>query len=160
MIIREAEGSEDIATVRRLFLEYADSLGFDLCFQDFDRELGELPGAYAPPGGALLLAYDDDCPVGCVAMRGIGEGICEMKRLYVRPAHRGRGTGRALAGRIVDAARAAGYRAMRLDTIETMREAIALYRSMGFMDTSPYRHNPICGAVYLELDLARNHRRA
>lgn len=153
MVIREAEGSEEIATARRLFLEYGDSLGFDLCFQDFDRELEELPGGYAPPGGRLLLAFAGDEAVGCAALRGIGEGVCEMKRLYVRPAYRGRGIGRGLAERIVEAAREAGYRTMRLDTIETMREAIALYRAMGFVDTVPYRFNPICGVVYLELRL-------
>jgi putative acetyltransferase len=153
MVIRGAEGREEIATARRLFLEYADSLGFDLCFQDFDREIEELPGAYAPPGGALLLAFEDEAPVGCAALRGIGGGVCEMKRLYVRPAHRGRGIGRALAELVVEKARAAGYRTMRLDTIETMRAAIALYRSMGFVDTAPYRHNPVCGVVFLELAL-------
>ena len=153
MEIRDAACGEDISTVRRLFLEYAESLSFNLCFQDFDRELEELPGAYARPRGALLLAFEAGRAVGCVGLRGIGEGICEMKRLYVKPHYRGRGIGRALAERIVAEARMAGYRRMRLDTIETMSEAIGLYRSMGFAETEPYRHNPICGAVYLELEL-------
>jgi carbonic anhydrase len=148
-----AESNDDIAQARALFLEYAASLGFDLCFQDFKSELVELPGEYAPPDGRLLLAFDDSQPAGCVALRKIGDGVCEMKRLYVRPAFRGKGIGRALAVAILDAARQIGYRTMCLDTIASMTEAIALYRSLGFKETAPYCHNPIPGAKFMELML-------
>src|SRR5260221_13781456 len=114
--IAHANGTEDLAQVRALFEEYAASLGFSLCFQGFDRELAELPGRYAPPSGRLLLAHVDDVIAGCVALREIDDGICEMKRLYVRPRFHGQGVGRRLARAIVDEARAAGYTAMRLDT--------------------------------------------
>jgi ribosomal protein S18 acetylase RimI-like enzyme len=152
--IREAHPEKDIETVCAIFLEYGESLGFDLCFQDFDRELEELPGDYAAPRGRILLAEEEGEVAGCVALRDIGEGMCEMKRLYVRPGFRGRGTGRELAENIVEIAGGEGYRKMRLDTLASMKIAIALYRSMGFNETGPYRYNPIDGAVYLELDLA------
>lgn len=153
MKVREASPERDINTVRSLFFEYGESLGFDLCFQEFDRELEKLPGEYASPRGRILLAEEEGEMVGCVALRDLGGGTCEMKRLYVRPGFRGGGTGRALAEEIVRIAKHEGYEKMRLDTLASMKTAIALYKSMGFREIEPYRFNPICGAVYLELDL-------
>lgn len=150
-----ADTPERMAQIKTLFLEYAESLGFSLCFQSFDKELAELPGMYAPPEGRLLIATMDGEPAGCAALHKLENGICEMKRLYVRPAARGHGFGRMLSERIVTEARAIGYRRMRLDTIaSTMQSAVALYRAQGFREIPPYRHNPIPGALYLELDLA------
>jgi len=150
-----AQSESDLAAAKRLFLEYAESLGFNLCFQDFNRELAGVPGDYGPPGGRLRLAVVDDMAVGCIAMRKLEDGICEMKRLYVRPAFRGRGIGRKLAVACVRDARSLGYRAIRLDTIPEMAAATALYRSLGFMEIEPYRFNPLPGALYMELDLNR-----
>jgi GNAT superfamily N-acetyltransferase len=150
LAIDEARSTTDIDTARALFLEYAASLDFDLCFQDFDRELATLPGVYAPPTGRLLLARRDDEPAGCVAVRDLGDGVAEMKRLYVRPAFRGTGTGRALAVAAVEAARALGYARMRLDTVPVMREAHALYASLGFRPIPPYCANPVPGAMFFE----------
>lgn len=153
LTIRQAESSADIAHARELFLEYAASLGFDLAFQDFQREIDTLPGDYTPPRGALLLAEAGPALAGCVALRPLDAGRCEMKRLYVRPASRGTGLGRRLAEAIVAEARARGYAAMRLDTVPGMDAAIALYRVLGFRDIAPYRQNPVPGALYLELSL-------
>jgi carbonic anhydrase len=149
----QAETPSQVRAARALFLQYAASLGFDLAFQDFQDELKRLPGEYAPPRGRLLLAEDEGEIVGCVGLRPLEEGICEMKRMYVRPGRRGKGVGRLLGEAVIREARTIGYRLMRLDTIETMKEAIALYRSLGFRDIGPYRYNPIPGAAYMELDL-------
>lgn len=145
---------EQIEQVRELFLEYAQSLGFSLCFQGFDEELNSLPGAYAPPKGRLLLAKYAGQPAGCVALRPLESPICEMKRLYLRPAYRGKGLGRMLTDRVITEARLIGYERMRLDTIQSsMQDAIAIYRKIGFQEIPPYRKNPIAGALYLELQL-------
>ena len=151
--IVEAEGAEALALVRQLFVEYGDSLEVDLAFQGFDQELAGLPGAYASPGGGLLLAFDGEEPAGCVAFRPLEPGISEMKRLYVRPSARGAGWGRRLTERVVSEARAAGYQRMRLDTLPSMHAALRLYIAMGFREISAYRHNPVAGTRFLELDL-------
>lgn len=151
--IREAQSPEDLATVRDLVLEYAASLGFDLAFQGFDREVAELPGAYAPPRGVILLALDGTRAAGCVALRPLAPDVCEMKRLYVRPEFRGTGLGRRMADAILAEGRSRGYLRMRLDTVPAMAGAIALYRSLGFREIPPYRENPIEGALFLERDL-------
>jgi putative acetyltransferase len=150
-----AVGPAGVRHARCLFEEYAASLGIDLCFQGFAEELAGLPGAYAPPEGRLLLAVHDEEIAGCVALRRLEPGVCEMKRLYVRPAFRSLGIGRGLADRIVQEAGDAGYRLMRLDSLPSMVGARALYRGLGFRDIPPYRDNPIDGAVFLELQLER-----
>ena len=152
--IAEARGARDLADCRALFEEYQRGLGVDLCFQGFAAELAGLPGDYAPPRGRLLLARDRGEPVGCVALRPLGAGDCEMKRMYVRPSHRGTGLGRALAVRIIEEARAAGYACMKLDTLPRLEAAIALYRSLGFVDAERYNDNPVEGVRFLALDLA------
>jgi putative acetyltransferase len=153
----QAESPVQIAQARELFLEYAQSLGFSLCFQNFDKELADLPGEYSPPGGCLLLAEYEGQPAGCVALHKLknsDDSICEMKRLYLRPQFRGKGLGRALADRIITEARQMGYRRMRLDTVEpVMKDALAMYRRLGFKEIAPYCANPIAGALYMELEL-------
>lgn len=140
--------------VRDLFLEYAQSLGFSLCFQGFDQELASLPGDYRPPHGRLLLAMEGDVAAGCVALHRINGDYCEMKRLYVRPGFRGRGLGLRLAARVIADARGIGYKYLRLDTVEPkMPAAVAMYRGLGFREIAPYRSNPIAGALYMELQL-------
>jgi ribosomal protein S18 acetylase RimI-like enzyme len=137
-----------------LFREYQTLLDIDLCFQGFEQEVAGLPGAYAPPRGRLLLALDGAVPAGCVALRPLAAATCEMKRLYVRPAARGRRVGRLLAETVLREARGIGYARMRLDTMPSMKEAIALYRSLGFLEIAPYCENPVAGALFMELSLA------
>lgn len=150
----QAESRAQIAQARELFLEYAQSLGFSLCFQNFDKELAGLPGDYAPPEGRLMLAECEGELAGCVALHKLEPGVCEMKRLYLRPQFRGKGRGRALAERIIAEARQIGYRRMFLDTVEpVMKDAVAMYRKLGFKEVAPYRANPIAGALYMELEL-------
>lgn len=152
--IAQATSPEQIVQARELFLEYAQSLGFSLCFQSFDQELAGLPGDYAPPDGRLLLAEFEGQLAGCVALHKLDGNICEMKRLYLRPHFRGKGLGRALAETIIAEARAIGYERMRLDTVEPiMKDAVAMYCRLGFKEIAPYRTNPIQGAMYMELEL-------
>ena len=154
MQIIEAKTPEDIQQARELFREYEAWLNVDLCFQNFEKELTELPGAYATPTGRLLLAFEDDDLAGCVALRKISDDVCEMKRLFLRPQFHGRGLGRDLAQGIIEEARAIGYQRMRLDTLsEQMGNAIGLYRALGFREIPPYYDNPVPGALFLELDL-------
>jgi ribosomal protein S18 acetylase RimI-like enzyme len=174
MRIEQASGDAGTAQARELFLEYAAWLKVDLCFQGFQQELDTLPGKYAPPEGRLLLAHAGGEAAGCIALRALEEsalkagaieeralkagaleaGTGEVKRLYVRPAFRGRGIARRLTAELLAAARAIGYSRLRLDTLEFMSEAAALYRSLGFVDIAPYYHNPLPGVVYMELVLA------
>lgn len=147
------QSSPHIETARELFLEYERAIGIDLCFQNFSEEVANLPGEYAPPAGRLYICLVDGSAAGCVALRRIDEQTCEMKRLYVRAAFRGRHLGRLLAERVIQEARTVGYQAMRLDTLPAMREAITLYQSLGFRPTEAYRLNPHPGAIYMELTL-------
>ena len=152
--IVQAQTRADLIAARELFLEYAKSLNFSLCFQGFDQELASLPGDYAPPSGRLLLAEFYGRRAGCVALHRLADGICEMKRLYVRPEFRGHKIGRRLAETVIAEARAAGYQRMRLDTVAPlMREAVQLYRELGFYEIYAYRPNPQPGTLYLELAL-------
>jgi GNAT superfamily N-acetyltransferase len=154
LTLAQAESPAQIAQARELFLEYAQSLGFSLCFQNFDHELAGLPGDYAPPDGRLLLAEYEGQLAGCVALHELEAGICEMKRLYLRPRFRGKGLGRVLAERIIAEACTIGYQRMRLDTVEpVMKDAVGVYRKLGFKEIAPYRANPIAGAMYMELEL-------
>ena len=150
----QVESPRQVEQARELFLEYAKSLGFSLCFQNFEKELATLPGDYAPPEGRLLLAEYESKLAGCVALHKLSDGICEMKRLYLRPQFRGKALGRALADHIIAEARQIGYERMRLDTVEpVMKDAVAMYRKIGFQEIAPYCANPIQGALYMELRL-------
>lgn len=152
--IREVDSRADLDAARQLFQAYADSLGFDLCFQNFTQELAGLPAPYAPPAGAILLARVDGEPAGCVAFKQLAAGICEMKRFYVRPEHRGHRIGSQLMEQFLQAARAIGYTRIRLDTIPAMMtSALSMYRALGFQEIEPYCENPIPGALFLELRL-------
>ena len=149
-VMTEAE----VKTTRELFVEYGQSLGFSLCFQSFDQEYASLPGKYAPPRGRLLLAEVDGQPAGCVALRPLETGACEMKRLYVRPEFRGLHLGRRLAETIINEARLIGYQVMRLDTVaDKMPAAVALYRTLGFHEIAPYTVNPEASVIFMQLDL-------
>jgi putative acetyltransferase len=150
----QAESSAHVVQARELFQEYAQSLGVNLCFQNFEQELARLPGHYAPPDGRLLLAEYDGQMAGCVALHKWEDGICEMKRLYLRPSFRRKGLGRVIAEKIIAEARSIGYQRMRLDTIgPLMKDAVEMYRKLGFREIAPYRPNPIVGAMYMELQL-------
>ena len=154
MKLIQAKSAEEVESARALFLEYAQWLGFSLCFQNFDQELAGLPGKYVPPSGRLFLAIENDEVAGCVALRQIADGVCEMKRLYVRPEFRGTGLGRKLAEQIIESAREIGYESMRLDTLpEKMDRAIAMYEAFGFKRIEPYYENPVEGAAFMELKL-------
>jgi putative acetyltransferase len=161
LTIFHAETPEHIALARELMTEYATALEFNLCFQNFEKEMAELPGKYAAPAGRLLLAFHDDRAAGVIALRPLaGDGAavniqcCEMKRLFVRPAFRGLGLGRILAERLIEEARSCGYDCMRLDTVRgAMDRAIAMYRELGFREIPAYCHNPMPGVLYLELAL-------
>src|SRR5215472_5373387 len=153
-VFYQAESEHDISQAGELFLEYAEALGFSLCFQNFDQELANLPGDYAPPAGRLLLADYDGQLAACVALHKLEADICEMKRLYLRPQFRGKGLGRILADRIIADARQIGYKRMRLDTVEpVMEDAVAMYRKLGFKEIPAYRPNPNRGTLYMELEL-------
>ena len=155
----QASAANEIDQARELFREYEAWLGLDLCFQNFEKELAELPGAYAPPTGRLLLAHENDQLAGCVALRKLSDGVCEMKRLFLRPQFHRKRRGRELAERIINEARDAGYERMRLDTLpEQMGKAIALYRSLGFKEIEAYYQNPVAGALFMELDLVSEAR--
>ena len=152
--VGEALDDSAIGACRELFVEYQSSLGVSLCFQDFEREVATLPGAYARPLGRLILARIAGEPGACVAMRPLAPDVAEMKRLYVRPAYRGMGLGRALAECAIDEARALGYRTLKLDTLPGMRDAQRLYAELGFVETAPYNDNPVDGVRFLALALA------
>ena len=153
MRIKHVQTPGEIEEVRQLFRQYEAGLGVDLCFQGFEAELAGLPGKYAPPSGALLIGIIRGHTVGCVALRAMDNGVCEMKRLYVKPEARGKGLGRQLARDIIAAARQLGYSLMRLDTLYRLTEAMSLYETMGFQRTEPYYDNPLPGVVYWEMDL-------
>jgi ribosomal protein S18 acetylase RimI-like enzyme len=152
-VIVQADRDELVKQARGLFEEYAAGLAVDLSFQGFEEELRGLPGDYAPPRGALLLAVEDEGTLGCVALRRVDEETAEMKRLYLRPAARGRGLGRALAEAALAEARRLGYRRIRLDTLPGMEAAQSMYAALGFKTIPPYRFNPVPGALFMERDL-------
>lgn len=154
MRIIEARTPAETTAARELIEEYVASLGIDLSFQGYREEIAEFPRGYVPPDGSVLLAYEGNEPAGVVALRRYRGSVCEMKRLYVRPAHRGGGVGRKLSEEVIAVARRLGYTTMRLDTLPTMDAAIGLYRALGFRDIPAYRFNPVAGAHYMELDLA------
>jgi GNAT superfamily N-acetyltransferase len=151
--IVQAQNENELNQIRNLFKEYTEWLGFDLSFQNFDKEFADLPGKYAPPDGNLLLAYENSTAIGCVGLRKFDKNICEMKRLYVRKEFRGKGYGRSLAQQVINQAKLIGYQQMRLDTVPWMNEAIGLYRTLGFYEIPAYRFNPIQGALFFELKL-------
>jgi putative acetyltransferase len=154
MKIVQTQSPADTDRTRELFEEYAAWLGINLCFQNFEKELAELPGEYVPPAGRLFLALDGDQISGCVALRDLGAGTCEMKRLYVRPEFRGQGLGRELTQVVINAAREIGYQRMRLDTLPgKMDTALAMYRRLGFREIEPYYHNPVAGVTFMELSI-------
>jgi len=151
-----ADSVTDFKKARTLFIDYSESLGFSLSFQGFEEELEHLPGEYAAPGGCILLAWDGlDC-VGCACMRALSESVCEMKRLYVKPIYRGKGIGRMLAEKIVQLGSQKKYSRMQLDTLNKMKFAVELYKSLGFVERSPYYNNPHPEVIYFEIDLVKS----
>ncbi|HET6646541.1 MAG TPA: GNAT family N-acetyltransferase [Pyrinomonadaceae bacterium] len=158
MNLVQVQTPEDVESARELFTEYSAWLGINLCFQNFEKEVAELPGDYVPPAGRLFLAIEGDQVAGCVALRRLGnDGLCEMKRLYVRPEFRGRGLGRELTRAVINAAHEVGYDRMRLDTLPgKMDRAIAMYRSLGFQEIDAYYDNPVAGATFMELSLEKS----
>ena len=155
MKILQAQTADDIETVRALFREYERFLKVDLCFQGFAEELATLPGRYAPPQGRLLLAWAGEQAAGCVALRPLDDGACEMKRLFIRSAYRGQGLGLMLAQRIIHEAIAVGYTVMRLDTLDTLERAMRIYENLGFQRCAPYYANPLPGVVYWQRALSK-----
>jgi GNAT superfamily N-acetyltransferase len=153
MKLRQCQTETDWTQARTLILELVASIEVDISFQNFDEELASLRHMYALPTGGLLLADAEDDLAGCVALRQFAAGVCEMKRMYVRPAYRGRGVGQLLAEAIIEQARALGYQSMRLDTLPAMHAAQALYRARGFKEIAPYRYNPVAGTIFMELSL-------
>lgn len=153
MNIVSADSPAQLSEIKTIFREYEQFLNVDLCFQGFEEELANLPGKYASPHGALFLAVDEKQVAGCVAVRALEEEICEMKRLYIRPEYRGTGLGRKLAETVIAEAGKLGYKCMRLDTLESLTEAMGLYRSLGFRQTDSYYHNPMQNVIYWELPL-------
>ena len=156
MTIKAVTTPAEIEEVRQLFREYEAELDVDLCFQSFEDELAHLPGKYAPPSGALLIVESEGRAVGCVAMRDLGNAVCEMKRLFVEPEARRFGLGRRLAQEIIRVSRERGYSVMRLDTLARLKAALTLYEALGFHETEPYYENPLPGVVYLELELNKH----
>lgn len=144
---------EELEEVRDIFVEYAAFLQVDLCFQDFEKELQTLRQVYLPPFGCIILAKEENQVLGCIALKPIGEGVCEMKRLYVKPAARGKGLGNQLVEELIGFAQKVGYKTMKLDTISSLKEAIKLYRAKGFVETNPYVYNPLADVYYFQLTL-------
>ena len=153
MQIKQTATQEEIAAARQLFIEYAQWLNVDLCFQGFSAELASLPGVYSPPRGRLLIAQSETEHVGCVALRPLGSTACEMKRLFVRPQFRGQGAGRVLVETVIREGKEIGYNLMRLDTLPCMTSALLLYESFGFKPIAPYYETPLQDTVFLELTL-------
>ncbi len=154
LTIKQVETPEEVESTRQLFEEYVNGLGVSLCFQNYDKEVAELPGEYVPPMGRLYLATEDADVAGCIALRKLEDDLCEMKRLYVRPEFRARLLGRTLVDRIIEDARSIGYKRMRLDTLPgKMDQAIAMYRSLGFKQIDRYYNNPYDSALFMELEL-------
>lgn len=144
---------DELEEVREIFIEYAEFLQVDLCFQDFENELQTLHQVYFPPSGCIILAKEENQTLACIALKPIGEGICEMKRLYVRPQARGKAIGKQLVEELIEFAKKAGYKTMKLDTISSLKAAINLYQSKGFVKTEPYVYNPLSDVLYFELTL-------
>jgi putative acetyltransferase len=153
MEIKLVTSDPDLTEIRNLFIEYQISLKIDLCFQNFDTELSNLPGEYVPPRGRLYLAKINEKSAGCIALHSFDTNRCEMKRLYVQPTYRGQGISKLLASKLINDAKETGYHTMLLDTLSPMTAAISLYHSLGFREIEPYRYNPIPGAMYMELKL-------
>jgi putative acetyltransferase len=143
----------ELEQVREIFIEYAEFLKVDLCFQNFEKELQTLHEVYSPPKGCIILAKEEDKVIGCIALKPIEKGVCEMKRLYVRPIGRGKNLGKKLVEELIIFAKESGYKTMKLDTLTTLTHAVELYRSMGFIETKPYVYNPLNEVLYFELTL-------